>query len=61
MGDDSFTYAAPNLWWNTIPLAIRSVNTVTGFLRQTEYLDFAKPKSGTPGPCCSKPDDASLW
>ena len=30
LGDRSFTYAAPKLW-NALPLAIRSVNTVTDF------------------------------
>ena len=41
LGVRSFTYAAPNLW-NGLPLAIRSVNTVTGFNGKRKVYLFSK-------------------
>ena len=39
--DRSFTYAAPKLW-NTLPLAIRSVNTVNDFKGKLKTYLFSK-------------------
>ena len=41
LGDPSFTYAAPKLW-NDLPLAIRSVNTVTDFKSKLKTYLFSK-------------------
>jgi len=41
LGDRSFTHAAPKLW-NTLPLAIRSVNTVTDFKAKLKHICFLK-------------------
>ena len=41
LGDRSFTYAAPKLW-NTLPLAIRSVNTVNDFKGKLKTYLFSK-------------------
>jgi len=41
LGDRSFTYAAPKLW-NALPLAIRSVNTVTDFKGKLKRYLFSK-------------------
>ena len=30
-----------------------------GFLKPNNYIDLAKPKSGAPGPGCSKPEKAN--
>ncbi len=41
LGDRSFTYAAPKLW-NALPLAIKSVNTVTDFKGKCKTYLFSK-------------------
>ena len=41
LGDRSFTYAAPKLW-NTLPLAIISVNTVDDFKGKLKTYLFSK-------------------
>ena len=41
LGDHSFTYATPKLW-NTLPLAIRSVNTVNDFIGKLKTYLFSK-------------------
>jgi len=41
LGDRCFTYAAPKLW-NALPMAIRSVNTVTDFKGKLKIYLFSK-------------------